>query len=288
MPQAQAHRKDVLKSDRKVSEDTFLHILIFSISCCRDLGIPAACTVRKDRMDKCPLKSEKELKAEGRGSMDFRLSSEGILVLKWFDNKEVTVASNHYSAEPITLVRRWDKKEKAYVNIPRPALIDAYNKGMGGVDACDQLLSFYRLKTKSPKWYKRILYHYVDVAVVNSFILRKAMIKNPKLPLFEFKLEVAKALMYAENFAEPLSRAAAVLRDQGQERAANGDLVSGPDPPEAVRLDGAHHWPSNAATIAKCCRLKGCKARTKFWCSKCRAYLCIKKGQNCFLQYHSK
>ncbi len=87
-------------------------------------------------MDKCLLK------AEGRGSIDFRLSSEGILVLKWFDNKEVTVASNHYCAEPITLVRRWNKKEKAYITIPRPALIDAYNKGRGSIDACDQLLSF--------------------------------------------------------------------------------------------------------------------------------------------------
>ncbi len=36
--------------------------------------------------------------------MDFRVSSEGVLVLKWFDNKEVTVASNHYSANPTTEV----------------------------------------------------------------------------------------------------------------------------------------------------------------------------------------
>jgi hypothetical protein len=55
-------------------------------------------------MDRCPLKSERELKAEGRGAMDYRVSSEGILVLKWFDNKEVTVASNHYSANPVTEV----------------------------------------------------------------------------------------------------------------------------------------------------------------------------------------
>jgi hypothetical protein len=68
------------------------------------LGIPAACTVRKDCADRCPLKSEKELKSEGRGAMDFRVSSEGVLVLKWFDNKEVTVASNHCSANPTTEV----------------------------------------------------------------------------------------------------------------------------------------------------------------------------------------
>jgi hypothetical protein len=147
---------------------------------------------------------------------------------------------------------------------------------------------FYRIKTKSPKWDKRILYHYVDVATVNAFILYKTVSDNKKLPLFEFKLEVAKALMYSEKFAEPLSRAAVVLRDQGLERAVNGDPVSGPDPPKALRLDGAHHWPANVASMPKCCRLNGCKGRTTFWCVKCKAYLCIKKGKNCFSLYHAK
>ncbi len=144
------------------------------------------------------------------------------------------------------------------------------------------------MKTKSPKWYKRILYHFMDVAMVNAFIIRKALTNNQKLPLFEFKLEVAKALMYAENFAEPLSRAAIVLRSEELERSANGDPVSGPDPPQALRHDGVHHWPANVASIPKCCRLKGCKGRTQFWCVKCRAYLCVKKNNNCFMLYHSK
>jgi hypothetical protein len=42
------------------------------------------------------------------------------------------------------MVRRWDKAKKKYVEIPIPGVIKAYNKGMGGVDRCDQLLSFYR------------------------------------------------------------------------------------------------------------------------------------------------
>ena len=56
----------------------------------------------------------------------------------------MTVGSNHYSAQPTRQVKRWDKKEKVFTNVPCPALITAYNRGMGGVDACDQFLSFYR------------------------------------------------------------------------------------------------------------------------------------------------
>lgn len=112
----------------------------------KDLGIPAACTLRKDRINNCPLKGEKELRREGRGTMDYRTSSEGILVLKWFDNKEVCIGSNHYSANPVSTVRRWDKKDKAYINIRCPSVISVYNRGMGAVDRCDQLLSFYRYR----------------------------------------------------------------------------------------------------------------------------------------------
>ena len=71
--------------------------------------------------------------------MDYRTSNEGILILKWFDNKEVCVGSNHYSAEPVSTVRCWDKKDKAYVTLTRPAVIGAYNKGMGAVDRYNYL-----------------------------------------------------------------------------------------------------------------------------------------------------
>ena len=106
--------------------------------------MPAACTLRSNRVEKCPLKTEKQLRKEGRGAKDNYVLEEGILVVKWYDNKEVIVGSNHYSAEPTTLARRWDKAKKTYVSVALPSVIGAYNKGMGGVDFCDQLLSYYR------------------------------------------------------------------------------------------------------------------------------------------------
>ena len=53
------------------------------------------------------------------------------------------------------------------------------------------------------------------------------------------------------------------------------------------RLDGIGHLPDNVAAVPKCCAVRGCPKRSNFWCSKCRVYLCIKKGQNCFAKYHS-
>ncbi len=109
-------------------------------------GIAAAGLLRHDSsVDSCPLKSEKKLRGEGRGSLDFRTSSDGLLVVKWFDSKEITaVASNHYSVAPVSQVKRWDKRKKKHITIPCPSLVSAFNIGMGGVDRCSQLLGVYR------------------------------------------------------------------------------------------------------------------------------------------------
>ena len=110
----------------------------------KEKGLPAACTLRSNRIEKCPLKSEKVLQKQGRGAIDHMVSEEGILVARWYDNKPVMVGSNHYSVNPPSRVKRWCRKKKEYLHIPIPYIIRAYNKGMGGVDRCDQLLSFYR------------------------------------------------------------------------------------------------------------------------------------------------
>lgn len=253
----------------------------------RELGIPAACTLRSNRMLKCPLKTEKVLKKEGRGAMDYQLSDSGILVVRWFDNKEVNVGSNAYSAEPTSLVRRWDKSKKTYVEINRPAVIGAYNDGMGGVDSCDQKMAFYRIDTKTIKWYKRVAYHFIDLCVVNAYILRKAVTGQQALPLYRFKLDVAIALMFGEDFAEPMSAAAILLRQQGAKKAENGDPFGDGQPVDGVRLDGHNHWPDNVAKEQRRCRLAGCKQKSVVWCTKCNVYLCIKKERNCFVLYHT-
>ena len=64
----------------------FEHMLLHR----RQRGIPAASTMRSNRTKKAPLKTEKQLKTEGRGSYDTAMSEDGILLCSWFDNKQVS------------------------------------------------------------------------------------------------------------------------------------------------------------------------------------------------------
>ena len=152
------------------------------------------------------------------------------------------------------------------------------------MDRCDQLMSFYRNKLKSTKWYRRVFYHFMDLTMINSYILRKEMLGNIKL--FQFKLNVALSLMYGENFENPMSRSALVLRSNIH-IAENGDPVGSAKPVDAVRLDGSNHFPENVAAVPRMCKVKDCKKRSVFWCTKCKVYLCLNKDRNCFLNYHT-
>jgi len=147
----------------------------------REIGMPAASMIKANQTDKCPLKTLLQLRKEGRGSVDFYLTTEGILLLRWYDNHDVTLGSNYYSVAPITPVERWDKKNKKKVTVPCPHMVKCYNLGMGGIDRFDHLMAFYRISTKSSKWYKHVLYHFINLSLINSFILYKL---DKEMPLF--------------------------------------------------------------------------------------------------------
>lgn len=77
----------------------------------------------------------------------------------------------------------------------------ADNESMGGVDKLHFLLSLYHTKIPSKKWTLRVLFHFVDVAICNSWLeyLRDhQMLPRAKLLyLMNFRMQVAEALIKA-------------------------------------------------------------------------------------------
>ncbi|GFQ67121.1 rho guanine nucleotide exchange factor 10-like protein [Trichonephila clavata] len=51
-----------------------------------------------------------------------------------------------------------------------PVAIEFYNKIMGEVDLADQMANLYGLDHKSCKWWKKVFFHLLMSAVVNSWI----------------------------------------------------------------------------------------------------------------------
>lgn len=131
-----------------------------------------------------------------RGSIEERISSiksTPCVFLAWKDNKVVSFLSTFVGSMPITTIKRYDRKTKEKANIECPNVVKVYNQHMGGVDLLDAHVSRYKIRIKSRKWYLRLFYHFLDLAVINSWIMWRKL-GNKKESLAQFKEELGLVL----------------------------------------------------------------------------------------------
>ena len=168
------------------------------------LGIHSVGTVRTNRLPDLVMKDVKSLEREGRGAMDHRIAQvDGVelCITRWYDKNIVHCLSTLHGCESTDLVKRWSSSEKKHIQVARPNVIMAYNKYMGGVDLIDMLVSLYRINIRSKKYYMKIIFHLIDLSIVNSWLLYRRHCFQLRLPnkkifsLLQFRVEVAEALL---------------------------------------------------------------------------------------------
>jgi hypothetical protein len=265
--------------------------------------IHAAGTARVVRFAKPPLKSDKEMSKKERGNHDVVSRDGKVVLVKWFDNRSVVLASNFVGVGDEDEVARWQKKDGQFVTVKRPEVVKKYNKAMGGVDKLDQLISLYRIAIRSRKWSLRMITHAFDVAVVNSWLeYRRDKERQGTQPplvmdLLDFKLNVAEALV---RLGKPHA-----LRKRGRPSSSNtpSPCMSPPhhdEPPkkrgamekrplQEVQTDMLDHMPNyDAKKEATRCKLPGCSGKTHVYCDKCQVHFCFVSQRNCFKYAHRK
>ncbi|XP_016530850.1 piggyBac transposable element-derived protein 2-like [Poecilia formosa] len=183
-----------------------------------------------NRVKNCQLMDEKELKKKGRGSLDFRVNQENDIIVRWYENKAVNLLSSFVGVEPLGSVKRWDRKAKTHIMVPRPTIVDTYNRFMGGIDLLDMLSALYKFSFRSQRWYIYIWWHTITVAVINAWIryrrdLEKLHPRQKHLPLRRFQASVATLSSPEATPTPPRRRKTTEL------------------PPD-VRKDGLNHFPT--------------------------------------------
>ena len=151
---------------------------------------------------------------------------------------------------------------------------------MGGVDLSDQLLKCYEIIRKSKKWWKTLFLHFIDVAIVNSFLIHKAI--GGELNHKMFRVNLAKSLLTSSEMQ--------VNPSPGQGRPQKSD-VRAEHCPVAIAKGGLDQKATKASLGRKNCKL--CydldKREMKMprQCSKCIVPLCLQLDRNCFQKWHS-
>ncbi|KAJ8932853.1 hypothetical protein NQ314_014397 [Rhamnusium bicolor] len=240
-------------------------------------------------MPNCPFPDIKEIKKSDRGHMlEFVTEMDGIPITSviWKDNKPVSLISTYTGILPQTKVERSDRSEKKKIQVDCSNLVREYNRHMGGVDLLDSLIGRYRIKIKSRKWYMRLFYHILDMAVVNSWLLYKRLAaqngnKN-SMALAEFRIEIGQTLcMLGVRETHKRGRKSDLEKQLQESRRSSSTAI----PPKGVRLDQTSHWPMWMEKRLRC-KYPDCKGFTYVLCEKCSAALCFNKNKNCFWNFH--
>ena len=104
---------------------------------------------------------------------------DGILAYAiWKDTKCVSVMSSEHPGHSTQMVTRncKDKDGKRLKqDVPIPVMVYEYNCFMSGVDGSDQMIKYYNVLRQTKKYWKTLFFHYIDGAVLNSYILYKEM-----------------------------------------------------------------------------------------------------------------
>jgi hypothetical protein len=243
----------------------------------RDKDIYAVGTLRKNRLMGAEnvLLSDREMKE--RGTCCFSTSSDDITITKWNDNSFVYVASTFAGYEPTSTVVRWEKKSKKYIEVCRPKAVEVYNKHMGGVDLTDFLVSCYRHSLKHKRWYLRLFFHFLNVSIINGWII--ARWEGDTADLLGFRSALARALInkgWSMKDRRP-GRQTAMCQPS---KLSNVRTAV----PDEIRLNlGLGHWPKKTTDKnASRCISQYCSSKTRYFCSACRKALC----PECFETYH--
>lgn len=237
--------------------------------------IYACGTMRKNRKGFAHLTEVKQ-----RGESVWKASKSGLVCLKWMDKKPILFISNFHNPQDVCNVTR-RAKDGSPITVHCPTLVKNYNQFMGGVDKADMLKAIYELDRKSKKWWHRIFFHFLDVCVVNAYIIYKetaAYHSAACINLKEFKLSVGVGLIGAASSNAP---------HKGRKRSSTESKFK-PYIPQEIRYDKVGHMPERT-TSRRCanCSTRNVPHRSKWGCKTCKVSLCLSENRNCFALYHT-
>lgn len=216
-----------------------------------------------------------------------------VYVSKWKDKRPVMMITTGQHPSIVEVSNRFGKRRQ------KPAEVEFYNRYMSGIDRADQMISYYSCPRKTIRWYKKVLFHLLDIAVWNAYFLYKKYKKNNT------------SSYHYTNYREELIKVMIGIHDRnikGKDMVNQRSIYdnrrfrpSTSSDPQAVNISGTEnittgHWPEQilsrpgtakkfAFLKCKVCTKKNIRKETSYRCKGCptKPPLC----PSCFEAYHN-
>jgi len=125
----------------------------------------------------------------------------------------------------------------------------------------------------------RLLFHFVDCAITNAFIIHRELPNAKHLKNKNFKRNIYNTLL--SNQLVAVSQKFKKTLSQGGPASRKPHII------QSIRLQSSSYQPQRT-TSRRCgnCSTKNNPVRSIWKCSVCKVSLCMKKSKNCFQEFH--
>ena len=203
---------------------------------------------------------------------------------RWRDKKDVLMINSVY---PHSMDMTDSRKP-----VLKPSSIINYNMNMGAVDHSDKVTKPFVTERKTVKWYKKVYFHLVDLAVYNSYIVWRSFDPTRSKSYETFILKLVHEILEKNHqerkkIGRPLNLPINV--ESTRQQAGNlGHLpikeLNAGGKPKYVDCKLCSGKPANSSSGNK--ENKEVRHVTPYKCKECNVNLCIQGPNSCFLQYH--
>ena len=142
--------------------------------------------------------------------------AQGVLACHWKDTKYALMMSNCHEPGEVLVKRR--EKTGESCQVPCPTAIGDYNKYMGGVHLTDQVVTVYELDLKNQKWWPKVFFPMLMVAIYNAFIVF-CETKHMKMSFLGYLVNLAEGLIDHGRSSLPRKKARMVGRRSNAAKA---------------------------------------------------------------------
>ena len=166
-------------------------------------GIAATGTLRANRKGTPKIMGQKKLETkQERGDM-IVMHNKNLLCVRYQDKKAVVLLS---TLEGVQSVETGRINRSNGEPVRKPEILNKYNKYMGGVDRADQMLSYTPFRMKTLKWWKRVWFHVVNVALLNAYVIykEKTVADGEKSPMTsrKFRRDIVQSIFTSADAAK--------------------------------------------------------------------------------------
>ncbi|KAJ8953298.1 hypothetical protein NQ314_007377 [Rhamnusium bicolor] len=159
-----------------------------------------------------------------------------VYVSKWKGKRDVLVITTRNHPRMISVKNKFGKEQI------KSEEVSTYNNHMWGIDQCDQMTSTYSTPRKTLRWYKKVLFHLLDVTVWNAFYLYRKFAKNDsrKYRFLQYSDELIRSLI---QIPDNLEGKHLISRQKHDNRRPGNALFESEPTPQPIDSSAGSHWP---------------------------------------------